>query len=223
MMYCTLSDLKEQMQEDDLIQLTDDRSNLASGTLAGEIDAAETGIILTDASRFSESGGRIEIDSEQIDYTEKIGNQLTGCVRGVNKTTAAPHQSGTAVTELNTISTSVIERAIADAGAEIDSYCAARYTNLPFTGVPVMIRKISVDITLYNLYARRKGAPDERRDRYISALKFLENVARGVVSLGADAPDTENYPGPMTTGSKRDRIFSMGRISDASSGTLDNY
>ncbi|MEW5802690.1 MAG: DUF1320 domain-containing protein [bacterium] len=222
MAYCTLADLREQIKEDDLIQLTDDRSVLSSSILNGDISAAATTIILTDASGFPESG-RIEIDLEQIDYTGKIGNQLIYCLRGVNKTTPAAHCTGAAVIELNTIIMSVVERAIADADAEIDSYCAARYANLPFALVPIMVRKISVDIAIYNLYARRKGAPDDRRDRYQSVVRFLENVANGIAYLGADAPDTNDDPGPRASGSEIDRIFTMGRISDSSSGTLDRY
>ncbi len=222
MAYCTLADLREQIKEDELIQLTDDRSTLASGTLDGAISAPETTIILTDASGFPESG-RIEIDLEQIDYAGKTGNQLIACTRGVNKTTIVAHDSGAEVSELNTINTSVIGRAITDADAEIDSYCAARYVDLPFANVPIMIRKISVDIAIYNLYARRKGAPDARRDRYQAVVRFLENVAKGIASLGADAPTADNDQGPKTTGSKIDRIFTMGHISDSSAGTLDHY
>jgi len=222
MAYCTLADLREQIKEDELIQLTDDRSTLASGTLDGAISVEETTIILTDVSGFPESG-RIEIDPEQIDYGGKIGNQLIGCTRGVNKTTIAAHNDGAEVMELNVINTSVINRAITDADAEIDSYCASRYADLPFTNVPIMVRKISVDIAIYNLYARRKGAPDARRDRYLAVVTFLENVSTGIASLGADAPVADNDPGPKTTGSKLDRIFTMGRISDLSAGTLDHY
>jgi len=39
-------------------------------------------------------GGLIKIDSEQIRYTGKSGNTLTGLTRGVNGTTAATHTSG---------------------------------------------------------------------------------------------------------------------------------
>jgi len=87
------------------------------------------------------------------------------------------------------IDTSVTDRAVADADAEIDGYCGKRYA-VPFVTVPPVIRKLSVDIAIYNLFARRQGAPEDRKDRYKSAVKFLENVARGLVSLGEDDPDS---------------------------------
>ena len=56
----------------------------------------------------------------------------------------------------------VVTRAIADADAEIDSYCGTKY-DVPFSTVPVMVRKLSVDMSIYNLYARRQGAPEDRK------------------------------------------------------------
>ncbi len=115
-----------------------------------------------------------------------------------------------------------VTRAIADADAEIDGYCGSRY-NVPFASTPVMIRKISVDIALYNLYARRMGAPADRQERYKNAVRFLRNVSRGIISLGGDAPAVDEDAGPRITVVKTDRIFTRGRYSDSSSGTLDNY
>ena len=88
---------------------------------------------------------------------------------------------------------SVVARAIADADAEIDSYCGGRYS-VPFSPVPVMIRKLSVDLAIYNLYSRRSvlAISEERQKRYDNALRFLRDVSRGLISLGADAPATEN-------------------------------
>lgn len=86
-----------------------------------------------------------------------------------------------------TVDASVVARAIADADAEIDSYAAARYT-VPFSPPPAMVRKVSVEIAVYNLYARRRGAPPSRKERYDNALRFLKSVADGTVTLGADDP-----------------------------------
>jgi hypothetical protein len=66
-------------------------------TLNGAITATATSITLTSASSFSVNGGRIKIDSEDITFGGKSGNVLTGCIRGVNSTTAATHTNGTAV------------------------------------------------------------------------------------------------------------------------------
>jgi hypothetical protein len=66
-------------------------------TLATSITATSTTITLVDASSFP-SSGTIVIDYEQISYTGKSGNQLTGVTRGVNGTTAAAHLAGATVT-----------------------------------------------------------------------------------------------------------------------------
>ena len=115
-----------------------------------------------------------------------------------------------------------VTRAIADADAEIDSYCGTKY-DIPFSTVPVMIRKISVDIAIYNLYARRRGAPDDRKERYDDAISFMKDVSKGIASLGGDGPSADDDSGPEATVVKSDRVFSRGRDSDSITGTLDNY
>ena len=120
------------------------------------------------------------------------------------------------------VDSDMVTRAIADADAEIDSYCGTKY-DIPFSPVPVMIRKVSVDITIYNLYARRMGAPKDRKERYDDAISFLKDIAKGIASLGSDAPSGDDDAGPEATTVKSDRVFSRGRDSDSSTGTLDNY
>jgi len=115
-----------------------------------------------------------------------------------------------------------VTRAIVDADAEIDSYCGTKY-DVPFSTVPVMIRKMSVDIAIYNLYARRRGAPEDRKERYDDAISFLKDVSKGIASLGGDGPSADDDSGPEATTVKSDRVFSRGRASDSSTGTLDNY
>jgi len=90
--------------------------------------------------------------------------------------------------DLGVVDDAVVDRAIADADAEIDAYCGSRH-QVPFAAVPAMIRKVSVDIAIYNLYARRRGAPADRKERYDNAIRFLRGVADGTVSLGVGDPD----------------------------------
>ena len=58
--------------------------------LDGAISAIDTTITLSSSSGFPNSG-RIKIDSEIITYASVSGNDLIGCVRGVNDTVAATH------------------------------------------------------------------------------------------------------------------------------------
>ena len=69
----------------------------SANTLSAGIDAVVDTIPLTSTSGFPASG-RIKIDNEIITYALVSGNNLTGCVRGVNNTVAASHSSSAAVT-----------------------------------------------------------------------------------------------------------------------------
>ena len=69
----------------------------SANTLSADIDAVIDTIPLTSSGGFP-SSGRIKIDNEIITYALVSGNNLTGCVRGVNDTVAASHSSGAAVT-----------------------------------------------------------------------------------------------------------------------------
>lgn len=69
----------------------------AYNTLNGGITATQTTLILTSGTSFQNSPGIIKIDSEQIYYTGKSTNTLTGLVRGYNGTTAATHATSAPV------------------------------------------------------------------------------------------------------------------------------
>ena len=74
-------------------------SGEAITTLNGSIDAVTTTVVLADASQFPSSGtSYIQIGSEEISYTGRSGNTLTGVTRGVRNTTAASHSNGATVT-----------------------------------------------------------------------------------------------------------------------------
>jgi phage gp36-like protein len=83
-----------------------------------------------------------------------------------------------------------VEEAIEQADSEIDSYCAVKYT-VPFDPVPEIVKKCSVDIAIYNLYSRRvEDLPATRSERYRNAVRCLEGIAKGTISIGA-APALE--------------------------------
>lgn len=110
-----------------------------------------------------------------------------------------------------TVDDDMVTRAIADADAEIDSYCGVRYS-VPFTTVPGMIRKLAVEFAIYNLYGRRKGVSDDRKDRYNNGIRFLRDVSKGVVSLGADDPDSTPSDANAPQISSSERIFSREKM-----------
>ncbi len=120
------------------------------------------------------------------------------------------------------VNDAVLARAIADADAEIDSYCGARYT-VPFSPTPLMIRRMSVDIAVWRLFTRRGVEAPGRKEQYDNAIRFLKDVAKGLVTIGADAPAPDDDGGPEASTVESDRTFTLGKISDSSTGTLDNY
>jgi phage gp36-like protein len=75
----------------------------------------------------------------------------------------------------------VIDRALADAHAEIDAYLIGRYS-LPLAHVPAALARIACDIARYRLWADR--ASDEVRRRYEDARRLLEQIGNGSVSIG---------------------------------------
>ncbi|MFZ5774029.1 MAG: gp436 family protein [Thermodesulfobacteriota bacterium] len=114
-----------------------------------------------------------------------------------------------------TVDDAVVDRAIADADAFIDAHCQGRYP-VPLSPAPSIIRSLSVDLAIYNLFSRRPvvEVPEARKDRRQTAIGFLVKVAEGKILLGAASPE------PTTTGqaglvSGNGRIFtrdSMGGL-----------
>lgn len=80
----------------------------------------------------------------------------------------------------------VVEDAISDADSEVDGYLSKRYPT-PLSVVPGVINKISKDIAIYNIASRSGMKSDERENnyyvRYKNAIKYLENLAKGIVNL----------------------------------------
>ena len=70
-----------------------------SSTLNGDISNSATTVVVADGTNFN-SSGKIKIGKEIIAYTGKSTNNLTGCTRGQNLTTAAAHTSGDTVDQV---------------------------------------------------------------------------------------------------------------------------
>lgn len=108
--------------------------------------------------------------------------------------------------EAGQVEASVVARAIADADAEIDGHLGSRHA-VPLSPVPPLVRKISVELAIYHLFSRRGGAPEEWRQRYEDNRRLLENIAKGLVSLGTADPQGTPLPtAPQVTGASR--VFS---------------
>ena len=82
------------------VQRLDGQTAASITTLASGISATDTTIALT-SSQGLPAAGFIKIDNETINYTAISGNDLTGCFRGQNGTTAATHSTAAPVSVQN--------------------------------------------------------------------------------------------------------------------------
>ena len=107
----------------------------------------------------------------------------------------------------------VIERALEDASAEIDTYLAAKY-DLPLAETPAVLTRLAADIAVYRLAAEADRATDERRRRYEDAVALLKRIAKGEASLGLASPGAPSRA--MST--SRPRRFTRGTFFSSQAG-----
>ncbi len=135
-MYCTLDDIKKQVQEATLIEITDD-------SLSGQINE--------------------DVVDETITYAQTL----------------------------------------------IDGYLLGRYT-LPLQSVPEILRVMATDLSIYRLYSRRfhTDMPDSINDKYKNSIRLLEQIQKGIVSLGIETAGTAPKLGEYRVNTTlKNRIF----------------
>lgn len=78
------------------------------------------------------------------------------------------------------------------AEGEVDSYLATRFAvpidTSTFPELADVLRSITLDLAEYRLRIRRPPAPAHVLDRYMTALRWLRDVADGRVALPAASP-----------------------------------
>src|SRR5690554_8189043 len=77
----------------------------------------------------------------------------------------------------------VVDAALEDAAAEIDSYLAQVY-RVPLPTVPRLVRRLACDIAFHRLSPEADTATEYRRTRYDEAVSLLKKIAERKVSLG---------------------------------------
>lgn len=110
--------------------------------------------------------------------------------------------------QTNEINTAIIDEAILYSETLIDGYLRGRYT-LPLT-TTVLIKILAADLTVFRLYSRRfhTDMPDSINDKYKNSIKLLEQIQKGVVSLGIETAGTPPKLGEYRTNkTTSDRIF----------------
>ncbi|TXE27147.1 DUF1320 domain-containing protein [Serratia marcescens] len=91
------------------------------------------------------------------------------------------------------INARVLDYALSTATDEINGYIAGRYT-LPLPHVPAVLSGYACDIARYRMTGNQRQCDDEIRERYRDAIRYLEGVASGRVTLGVYRDTGTNVP-----------------------------
>ena len=84
---------------------------------------------------------------------------------------------------------SVVNKAISDAEAEVNGYVGTRYS-VPLDPVPAIVSRWTTSIAVYLVYQHRRGASETVQYEYEQTVKALDKVSRGLITLGANEPET---------------------------------
>lgn len=100
-----------------------------------------------------------------------------------------------------------LDRALADADAEIESYVGGRYT-VPLSPVPASVVRLACSIARYHLLG--DAVTERSRNDYQDARAFLRDVQAGRAQLESAAPLASAAPANTVSIETRERIFSGG-------------
>ncbi len=117
--------------------------------------------------------------------------------------------------EQNTIDTVVCEEAILYSSTLIDGYLRGRY-NLPLNTQFPLLRVVAMDLSIYRLYSRRimTEIPEVVCDAYKNAIKTLENLQKGIITLETQDNQTLQNGEYRSNKTELDRLFNKGRLSE---------
>ncbi|MBR0574076.1 MULTISPECIES: gp436 family protein [Pasteurellaceae] len=109
----------------------------------------------------------------------------------------------------------VLNTALSDSSSQVDGYLAGRY-RLPLKTIPQNLVRICCDLARYRLCSMSSHLiTDEVIERYKLSLKELENISKGVVSLGITNTDentnTDNGEFSVQFFNGNNRIFKRDR------------
>jgi phage gp36-like protein len=117
--------------------------------------------------------------------------------------------------EQNTIDTVVCEEAILYSSTLIDGYLRGRY-NLPLNTQFPLLRVVGMDLSIYRLYSRRimTEIPEVVCDAYKNAIKTLENLQKGIITLETQDNQTLQNGEYKTNKTELDRLFNKRKMDE---------
>jgi len=110
----------------------------------------------------------------------------------------------------------IVEEAILYSETLINGYLRGRYT-LPIVNIalaaepPDILKILAVDLSIYRLYSRRfqTDTPDSISEKYKNSIKILEQIQKGIISLGIELAGSPPKLGEYRTNKTfEERIFS---------------
>jgi phage gp36-like protein len=117
---------------------------------------------------------------------------------GLREATAISDRNGTGLPD-----TAVLTTALAEAEVEVNSYLGRRYL-LPLTSadtnqvvVPSLLKRVVIDIARYRQTGTEIMETDSIRNRYKDAIRLLEQIAEGKVSVGNLLPAPSGGPAAL--------------------------
>lgn len=99
----------------------------------------------------------------------------------------------------NTIDTDVVDRALADADAQIDGYLMSAGYVLPLSEIPPLVQGLAIALAIWKLNVLEPG-PKIEAD-YKAAVRSLESIAEGTMRLpvnGTEPADDGNGAAMVT-------------------------
>jgi phage gp36-like protein len=103
-----------------------------------------------------------------------------------------------------------IDRALTAATATIDGYLASLY-QLPLARVPDNIVELCCDVTRFKLWQRKGSPPDAVEKANTSAIRTLEQIAKGLIKIDAGEREQPARDGAIVT-EGNDRVFGRDRL-----------
>lgn len=115
----------------------------------------------------------------------------------------------------------IVEEAIIYSETLIDGYLRGRYTlpvnNISSPNSSDILKIIAVDLSIYRLYSRRfqTDTPDSISEKYKISIRILEQIQKGIISLGVETAGTAPELGEYRTNKTfKDREFSQAMLNE---------